>query len=178
MVTARRRHFFSRWINWRIRTEPVKTWRKERRKERKGKETRKKALVLTRRSLNIVEKLICKILCSSIPTHELNIWGLSNIPALSFFIHGNFWRKANMLPSLSSQSSLLLLTWYIRVEAVFCLVQWEGETKHYVSWVLTLVSMATLIWHNVGCQPGCPRDTENKDTLCTHLEALESIQPS
>ena len=77
-------------------------------------------------------------------------------------------------PSLSSS----LLIWYVRVEAVFCAVQWEKETERYASQVLTLVLTATLVWHNFGRQPDCPRDTENKDTLCTHLGALGPVQPS
>ena len=63
------------------------------------------------------------------------------------------------------------LTWYVSVEAVFCSVQ------HYASQVLSLDLMVTLFWHNVGHLPGCPRDTENKDTLCTHLGTLGMFQP-
>ena len=34
---------------------------------------------------------------------------------------------------LPSQSSWSLLTWYVRVEAAFCLVQWKDKTEYYVS---------------------------------------------
>ena len=82
-----------------------------------------------------------------------------------------------LLCPLPSESSSLLLTWYVRVEAVFsCSVQQEGETERHASQVLTLVLMATLVWHNVGCQYSCPRVKENKGTLCTHLEALRPVQ--
>ena len=59
-----------------------------------------------------------------------------------------------------------LITWHVRVEAIFCSVQWEDETERYASQVLTLVLTTTLVWH-VSRQPGWPRDTENKNTLCT-----------
>ena len=35
----------------------------------------------------------------------------------------------------------------------------------------------TFVRYNVGRQLGCPRDTENKDTLCTHLGVLGPAQP-
>ena len=63
------------------------------------------------------------------------------------------------------------------MEAVFCLVQQEGETECYASQILILVLTVTLVRDNVGHQPGCPRDTEQKDTLCTHLGALGPVQP-
>ena len=96
------------------------------------------------------------------------IWGPSNIPALSFsmLIRGNFSRKKTncCLPcSLPSQNYSLLLTWYVRVESVFCSVQRENETERYASQDLNRL-MATLVWYNVVRQPGCTRDTENKDT--------------
>ena len=59
------------------------------------------------------------------------------------------------------------------MEAVFCSVQQEGETEYYASQVL----MATLVWHNVVCQPDYLRNTENKDILFTHLGALGPVQP-
>ena len=83
-------------------------------------------------------------------------------------------KQIHCLPyELSSQSSSFLLAWYVRVEAVFCSVQWEGEIEHYANQILT----ATLVRHNVGHQHGCPRDTENKDMLCRHLGAKGPVQP-
>ena len=64
------------------------------------------------------------------------------------------------------------------MEAVFCLAQRKGETERYATQVLNLVLTATLVWNNLGHQPGCPRDPEDKDTFCTHLEALRPVQPS
>ena len=62
-----------------------------------------------------------------------------------------------------------------KMEAIFWSVQREGENERYASQVLTLVLTVTLIWHNVGRQPGRSKDTENKDTLYTHLGTLESV---
>ena len=56
-------------------------------------------------------------------------------------------------------------------------IQWEAECEHYVNQVLTLILTATLVWHNVGYQLDFPRDTKSKNTLCTHLGALGSVQP-
>ena len=82
--------------------------------------------------------------------HEDLIWGPSNIPALSFsiLIRGNFsWRKQiSYFPcEMPLPSSSVFLTWYVSVEAVFCLVQQEGETECYASQVLTLVLTVTLV---------------------------------
>ena len=55
------------------------------------------------------------------------------------------------------------------MEAVFCSVQREGEIECYASQVLTLVLTTTIV---------CPKYTENKYILCTHLGALGPIQPS
>ena len=100
------------------------------------------------------------------------------------FLHAYLWellleesKPTVFLCSLLSQSSSLLLTLYVRVEAVFCSVQKERETECYAGQVLTSVLIATLVWHNVGHQPSCPRDTENKDTLCIHLEDQGPVQP-
>ena len=60
------------------------------------------------------------------------------------------------------------------MEAVFCSIQRDSETERYESEVLNLAFMATLVWHNFGCQPGCPRDTK-KDTFCTHFEPLGPV---
>ena len=47
-----------------------------------------------------------------------------------------------------SQSSKLLLTRYVSVQAVFCSAQREFETERYASQVVTLVLTATLVWYN------------------------------
>ena len=55
------------------------------------------------------------------------------------------WKQTCCLPCpLPSQSSPLLLTWYVRVKAVLCSVQ-QGETERYASRVLTFILMATLV---------------------------------
>ena len=77
-----------------------------------------------------------------------------------------------LLPSLTSS---LLLTWYVKMEVVFCSVQREDKTECYASQGLTLILTATLVWHNVSRQPSCPRNTESKDTLSIHLRALEPV---
>ena len=46
----------------------------------------------------------------------------------------------------TSPGAKFFITWYVRVEAVFCLVQQEGETECYVSQFLTFVLIATLVW--------------------------------
>ena len=85
--------------------------------------------------------------------------------------------QTHYLPStLPSQSSSLLLTWCVSMEAVFYSVQGEGKTELYASQVLTLVLMTTLVWHNVSRQPSCPRDTENKYTQSNHLK-ISTDQP-
>ena len=63
------------------------------------------------------------------------------------------------------------------MEAVSCSVHWEGETECYASQVLTIVVTATIVWHNVGRQPSCPKDTENNDILGTQLGALGPVKP-
>ena len=57
------------------------------------------------------------------------------------------------------------------MEAVFFFQFNESETERYASQVLTLTLTltATLVWYIISRQPGCSRDTENKDILCTYL---------
>ena len=105
------------------------------------------------------------------------IWGPSNIPALCFsmLIRGKFsWRKTKPLSPLSIAFTKFYITlnWYVRLDAAFCSVQREDEIERYTRKVLTLVLTVSLAWHNVGRQPGCPIEIEQKDTLCTHLGAL------
>ena len=119
--------------------------------------------------------VLCQILGLLFEGHEIYQPWVSPCLFVGTFLRG---KQTCCLPCpLSSQSYPLLLTLYVRVEVVFCLVQWDGETECYASQVLTLVFMATLVWPNVGHQPSHPRDTENKDTLCTHLGALGPVQP-
>ena len=110
------------------------------------------------------------------------IWGGRQIYQLSVspFLSGRTseW-KTNVLPCQSTdfRNTLMLLTWYVRVEAEFCFVQQESETERYASQVLTLVLTATFVWHNVAYLSGCPRDAENKNSLYTHLGDLGPVQP-
>ena len=116
--------------------------------------------------------------------HEFSYLRDVKYSSLDFF-HSYQWQlllkeiKPAAIPSsLPSQSSSLLLSWYLRMEAVFSSVQRERETERYVSQILTLVLLATLVWHNVGLLPGCLTDTENKITLCTYLGTPGPVQPS
>ena len=77
MVTARRGHFFlgesiDIYTRSLLKLEGKREGKREKEgRKRKGNEE-KEALVLTRTSRNIVEKLICEIYCSSIPTQAIS----------------------------------------------------------------------------------------------------------
>ena len=81
-----------------------------------------------------------------------------------------------MTPPYPLLSSSLVLTRYVRVEAVFSSVQQERQTERLVSQILTFVLTATFDRHNVCRQPSVTRNSENKDTLCKQLGAQGAIQ--